>query len=130
MFKFKKVMFLFVGIISLVLGLVGIALPVLPTTPFLLLSSYCFCKSSDRLYFWFKGTKLYKKHVEDFSKNRCMPLKSKICILAFASSMLMLTFIFSKSIHLRIFIVVLMITKYYYFIFKIKTKERLPYYDR
>ncbi|MCL1146713.1 YbaN family protein [Shewanella marinintestina] len=48
----KRGFFLIVGLCSLVLGLLGILLPVLPTVPFILLAAYCFARSSDRLYLW------------------------------------------------------------------------------
>ena len=48
----KKWFYVGLGSVSLVLGIIGIPLPLLPTTPFLLLSAYCFAKGSDRLYRW------------------------------------------------------------------------------
>ncbi|MGS0676947.1 YbaN family protein [Shewanella sp. 0m-4] len=48
----KRGFFLIIGLCSLVLGLLGILLPLLPTVPFILLAAYCFARSSDRLYQW------------------------------------------------------------------------------
>ncbi|MBR4587551.1 MAG: YbaN family protein [Lachnospiraceae bacterium] len=50
--------------ICLALGTVGVVLPILPTTPFFLVTAYCFARSSEKLNNWFKGTKLYKKHLD------------------------------------------------------------------
>ena len=47
---FKKFLLIFTGSLSLILGLIGIVVPLLPTTPFLLLSAACFFKNSDKLY--------------------------------------------------------------------------------
>lgn len=116
-----KYIIMAIGIIATVLGAIGVMLPVLPTTPFLLLAAFCFAKSSDRFHQWLVNTKMYKTHMESFVESRSMTLKSKICILSFASSMLLLAAYFMESVHLRIFILCLIIFKYYYFIFKIKT---------
>lgn len=124
----KKYLYITVGLISLVLGSIGVVLPVLPTTPFLLLSSYCFAKGSERFNNWFINTKLYKNNLESFVEKREMTLKQKICILAFADFMMMFPLIILDNIHIKIFLIVLICYKYYYFIFKIKTistKEKI-----
>ena len=124
----KKYLYITEGLISLVLGSIGVVLPVLPTTPFLLLSSYCFAKGSERFNNWFINTKLYKNNLESFVEKREMTLKQKICILAFADFMMMFPLIILDNIHIKIFLIVLICYKYYYFIFKIKTistKEKI-----
>lgn len=117
----KKYIYITVGLISVVLGAIGVVFPILPTTPFLLLASYCFAKGSDRFNTWFIGTKLYKKHLELFVKERAMTLKQKICILAFADFMLAFPLILIDSLFMKGLIVVLILCKFYYFIFRIKT---------
>ncbi len=77
----KKIIFIVVGCICLALGTVGVFLPVLPTTPFYLVTLYCFARSSKRLEDWFKGTRLYKKHLESFVENRGMLPQTKASIL-------------------------------------------------
>ena len=62
MSKIKKFIYISVGLISFALGAIGVVLPVLPTTPFLLLASFCFAKGSDRFNTWFINTKIYRKH--------------------------------------------------------------------
>ena len=110
-----------VGFIALGLGLIGIVLPVLPTTPFLLLASVCFMRGSNKLDLWFKDTKIYKKHLENFIKHRSLTLKQKILILLFADCMIAFPLIITNSILIRILLILIILCKYYYFIFKIKT---------
>lgn len=100
-----KLLWLMIGIVSMVLGAIGVVLPVLPTTPFLLLASFCFAKGSDRFHKWFIGTKLYKKHLESFVTSRSMTLKTKLCILLPASAMLILAMLAMSNIYGRVFIV-------------------------
>ena len=107
--------------LMMVLGAIGVVLPVLPTTPFLLLASFCFAKGSDRFHKWFIGTKLYKKHLESFVTSRSMTLKTKLCILLPASAMLILAMLAMSNIYGRVFIVFLIIFKYIYFFTRIET---------
>lgn len=116
-----KLLWLMIGIVSMVLGAIGVVLPVLPTTPFLLLASFCFAKGSDRFHKWFIGTKLYKKHLESFVTSRSMTLKTKLCILLPASAMLILAMLAMSNIYGRVFIVFLIIFKYIYFFTRIET---------
>lgn len=116
-----KLLWLMIGIVSMVLGAIGVVLPVLPTTPFLLLASFCFAKGSDRFNKWFIGTKLYKKHLESFVTSRSMTLKTKLCILLPASAMLILAMLAMSNIYGRVFIVFLIIFKYIYFFTRIET---------
>jgi uncharacterized protein len=96
-------------------------LPVLPTTPLLLLASYCFVKGSERFEIWFKGTTLYKRHLETFVKERSMTFKQKLTILLFADVMIAIPFFILDSLMVRVMLVLIVIYKYYYFIYKIKT---------
>lgn len=116
-----KLLWLMIGIVSMVLGAIGVVLPVLPTTPFLLLASFCFAKGSDRFHKWFIGIKLYKKHLESFVTSRSMTLKTKLCILLPASAMLILAMLAMSNIYGRVLIVFLIIFKYIYFFTRIET---------
>jgi uncharacterized protein len=121
MSKIIKFLYIIVGFIALGLGVLGLVLPVLPTTPLLLLASYCFVKGSERFEHWFKGTTLYKRHLETFVKERSMTLKQKLTILLFADVMIAIPFFILDSIMVRVTLALIVIYKYYYFIYKIKT---------
>ena len=119
----QKTLYVIIGFISLALGIIGIALPVLPTVPFLLLTSICFVKGSTRFDNWFKRTKIYKKYLENYVKNRSMTRKQKLTILILAFVMLSFPFFMVDVLPMRIFIILLMIGKFYYFLFKVETIE-------
>ena len=78
-----KLIWLAAAFVTLGVGAIGVVLPVLPTTPFLLLSSFCFAKGSERFHKWFTETKLYQNHLDSFVRERAMTLKTKLCILLY-----------------------------------------------
>lgn len=121
MSKIVKLLYIIIGFIALGLGVLGLILPVLPTTPLLLLASYCFVKGSERFEIWFKGTTLYKRHLETFVKERSMTLKQKLIILLFADVMIAIPFFILDSLMIRVMLAAVIFYKYYYFIYKIKT---------
>ena len=116
-----RFVWLLAAFVCLGIGAVGVVLPILPTTPLLLLSSFCFAKGSERFHRWFCGTKLYQKHLDSFVKERAMTLKTKLCILLPASAMLLLAFLMMGNLPGRICIVCLITFKYVYFFTKIRT---------
>ena len=124
MSKIVKLLYIIIGFIALGLGVLGLILPVLPTTPLLLLASYCFVKGSERFEIWFKGTTLYKRHLETFVKERSMTLKQKLTILLFADVMIAIPFFILDSLMVRVMLVLIVIYKYYYFFNKIKTVDQ------
>lgn len=70
------------GHIFVGLAVVGIALPLLPTTPFLLLAVTCYMKSSDRFYFWLINNKWLGKYINNYRQGKGVPLKVKVISIA------------------------------------------------
>lgn len=77
----KKMIYMFLGYISVGLGLLGTVLPVFPTFPFLMLAAFCFARASKKLELWFKGTKLYQDNLADFVQGKGMTRKAKCRIM-------------------------------------------------
>jgi uncharacterized membrane protein YbaN (DUF454 family) len=118
----SKVLLVIAGFLSLALGIVGIALPVLPTTPFLLLASFCFLKSSKRLHGWIMTNKHFGPRIKRITESG-LTRGEKISIYALVFAMLTPVFILTHSLHLRIFLAVLMVVKGIVFL-RIKTAPR------
>ncbi len=118
----KKIIYIIVGLVSMGLGAVGVFLPVLPTTPLLLLAAFCFARSSQRLNTWFKGTKLYKNNLETFARGEGMTWKAKLRIMASVSLIMLIAFIAMKNTTVgRVCIAVVWICHVIAFTFIIKT---------
>ncbi|HCA6951042.1 TPA: YbaN family protein [Staphylococcus aureus] len=76
-----RLILIVIGLIFTALGIAGAVLPLLPTTPFLLVAVFCFARSSDRFYNWLINQKIYKEYVENFYLHRGYTLQQKIKIL-------------------------------------------------
>jgi len=77
----KKTIFIVGGTISLGSGAIGIILPILPTTPFLLLSAACYYKGSERMHRWLLNNKLFGDYIRNYKEGKGVPLKGKIITL-------------------------------------------------
>lgn len=120
--KIKKLIYIAIGIIALGLGAVGAVLPILPSVPFLLLSAFCFGKSSKKLDLWFKGTKLYKKNLESFVKGQGMTVKTKVKIMTTVTILMTIGFISMKNFATgQIVLAIVWLLHILYFCFGTKT---------
>ena len=72
-----KILLLVSGTLCVVLGVIGMFLPVLPTTPFLLLAAVCYAHSSKRLYNWLITNRWCGKYIINYREGRGIPLKQK-----------------------------------------------------
>jgi uncharacterized membrane protein YbaN (DUF454 family) len=79
-------LYLIGGLLSLGIGIVGIVLPLIPTTPLILLAAYCFARSSERLHAWLVGHPRLGRYISDFEAGRGIPRRAKILALVMASA--------------------------------------------
>ena len=77
----KKTLFILLGSLFTGLAFLGIFLPLLPTTPFLLLAAFFYLRSSEKLYNWLLNHKIFGKYLQNYLENRAIPLKIKIFTL-------------------------------------------------
>ena len=69
------------GFISVGIGVVGVVVPLLPTTPFLLLAAYCFLRGSPRWHAWLLGNRVFGRYIHDYLTQRAVPRRTKIAAL-------------------------------------------------
>ena len=118
----KKLIYIIVGLVCLVLGCIGIVLPILPTVPFFLATVFCFSKSSTRLHNWFIQTGLYKKHLESFVQKKGMTVRTKVGIIVPVTLLMGFGFCMMGRVPVaRVLLAVVWIGHIVYFVFGVKT---------
>lgn len=78
----RKVLLVTAGVTSVALATIGIVVPLLPTTPFLLLAAACFVRSSDRLYQWLINHRLFGSYIRNYREHRAVTWQTKVFTLA------------------------------------------------
>lgn len=81
--EFKKRLLIFIGVFSVGLATAGIFLPLLPTTPFLLLAAACFIRSSDRLYQWLITHKWLGSYIKNYREHKAITKRTKVVTILF-----------------------------------------------
>ena len=89
----KKIFWIILGCIGVGLGAVGAVVPMLPAFPFLMLATFSFARSSEKLHNWFVNTKLYKDNLEDFVAGKGMTVKTKVRIMVTVTLLMSVGFI-------------------------------------
>lgn len=118
-----KRLFIVLGSLSLILGVIGIVLPLLPTTPFLLLSAYFYSKSSQKFYDMLLNNKIFGKYINDFRQGKGITLKAKIVSLSTLWIMMIISFIFLiKPLFVKVILSIISSIVTYYLI-SLKTLE-------
>jgi uncharacterized protein len=74
----KRLLLIIIGLLSLGLAIIGIFLPLIPTTPLLLLAATCFIRSSDRLYEWLITNKYLGPYIKNYREGKGIPLSAKV----------------------------------------------------
>ncbi len=106
--RFLRVLLIIMGHISLGLGVIGIVLPLLPTTPFLLLAAACYSKSSRRLNAWLLHHPWFGRYIRDYREGQGLPLKIKArAILLMWTTILVTLILFIRGLYLRVILILI-----------------------
>lgn len=102
-----KYLYISIGIFTLVLGSLGIVVPLLPTTPFLLLSAYFFVRSSNRLYVWLLNHRLFGAYIKSYVTYRAITFKTKIAAISLIWLSMIPTMLIFRSLLITVFLIVM-----------------------
>lgn len=95
------------GTITLILGIVGIFLPILPTTPFLLVSAAAYAKSSSRFHHWLLHNKILGSYIRNYREGLGMPIKVKIFTLSFLWLMILIATLMVPILWVQIILLII-----------------------
>lgn len=119
----KKIFFLILGTAFLSTGAVGIFIPVLPTTPFILAAFFCFTKSSKKAEKWILKNRYLRSYIENYKNKKGVPLDVKIKSIIFLWISLLgsLLFFNQKNLYIILILVGIVVTVH---IFLLKTDDK------
>lgn len=118
----KRSIYIVLGCVGLGLGAIGAVVPLLPAFPFLLLATYSFARSSEKLHNWFIYTKLYKDNLENYVAGKGMTKATKIRIMITVTLLMSIGFIMMKKVEIgRVVLFFVWLFHIGYFTFGVKT---------
>jgi uncharacterized membrane protein YbaN (DUF454 family) len=80
--RLKRQLLITIGTICVAIGVIGIFIPILPTTPFLLLAAACYMRSSQKFYNWLMNNRLFGTYMRNYLEGRGIPIKVKVFTIA------------------------------------------------
>lgn len=106
--KLYRYLYLISGILLVAIGVIGIFLPVLPTTIFLILASACFVKSSPRANEWLKNHKILGMYIKNYQDKTGLTVKAKVINISLLWIMILLSaFFFTNEFYIRIILLMI-----------------------
>jgi uncharacterized membrane protein YbaN (DUF454 family) len=106
--RFSRGALIVAGSISLGLGIIGIILPLLPTTPFLLLAAWCYARSSKKFYIWLINNKRFGRIIKNYYEGKGIPLHVKIYAISLLwVTILLSSYLFIEMLLIRIILIII-----------------------
>ena len=115
------------GTIMVILGVIGIFLPILPTTPFLLLAAFMYARGSKRFYRWLLTNRLFGSYLKNYREKRGIPLKVKIFIILLLWTTISISaLVFVSDLFIRgiLFLIAVIVTIHLIWIKTLKTEDK------
>ena len=123
---FVRVLWILAGTIFVVLGGLGVLLPGLPTTPFLILAAACYIRSSQRLYDWLITNKTFGPYLKDYREGKGMPKNAKILAVSMIVIFVGYAVVFAlEGLMLKVFVGLFGLVGIFYIILKVPSSEDL-----
>ena len=98
----KRITLIFIGLSSLVLGAIGIFVPLLPTTPFVLVSAIAFANSSDRLHQWLINHDVFGPLIANWRRHGAISRSTKILSLLSMAAIILISLLMAVPTHVMV----------------------------
>lgn len=121
--SFKQIVLCGLGFLSLAIGVVGIFVPLLPTTEFVMLAAFLFMNSSPRFHTWLLGTKVYKTYVLPFKETGGIPMKTKVKMLVMSLGVLAISAAFIRIWYVWLILGICAAVILYMLLVRVPTRE-------
>jgi len=106
--KLKRRLLIVAGTIATAIGIIGIFIPILPTTPFLLLAAACYLRSSQKFYHWLLNNRLFGAYVRNYLQGKGMPRKIKVFTILLLWTTITCSIVFAvQSLIIRVVLLVI-----------------------
>ncbi|WP_058306840.1 YbaN family protein [Gracilibacillus massiliensis] len=105
MWNFKRILWMIAGSLSLIIGLIGIVVPLLPTTPLVILAAFCFGKSSKALHHWLVTNKYFGRYLMDYQSGKGVPIRIKIFAVMIVWTSVLFTLTVIPLLYVKIFMI-------------------------
>ncbi|MFC4404836.1 YbaN family protein [Gracilibacillus xinjiangensis] len=108
--KFSQIVWMVGGLLSLAVGIVGVILPILPTTPLVILAAFCFGKSSPKLHNWIITNRYFGHYIADYQKGYGVPLRIKLFAILIVWTSVLFTLLIIPLFLVKIFMLIVAIS--------------------
>ena len=119
----KKTLYIILGSVFIVLAIVGVFLPLLPTTPFIILAAFFFSQSSERCHQWLLNNKVFGPILYSWENSRCIPAFAKTLSFSMIFIFASVSIITLPQVYLKLF-TFLLVSYACYFIYNLQTCEK------
>lgn len=123
--KLVRILLMISGTIFLILGIIGLILPVMPGTVFLILATACYIRSSEKMYLWLINNRWFGKYARLYLEERSMPLKAKIIASLSMWTSISISAYYVDSPVIRIILISVGISVTLYFVYLKTTPKKI-----
>lgn len=122
--RIARWIWLLAGTLSVVFGVIGAFLPVLPTTPFMILAAYCFARSSPRAHAWLLNNPYFGRQVRDYYAGKGIPVRTKLIAVSMVTLSWAYVLMTADEFWIKVIMTIIWLAVSGYLLFGIPSRKR------